>query len=102
MFTKGFLEVEVEVGPTAAEPSWRWQQVSARSQRPLGRAPVQDSTQGQLGPQGHCGPQAQGVCEAAGAATRWQPQRQPCPEQAAQLQGVCWVSFMTIFLGLHR
>lgn len=33
-------------------------------------------------PQAHCGPQAQGV----GAADGWQPQRQPVPGQAVQVQ----------------
>lgn len=64
------------------------------------RCADQDEVQVQLGPQGHCGPQAQAVGAAAWAAAPWQPQVHVAPGQFVQVQGVgCFVSLMVDLLG---
>jgi hypothetical protein len=56
--------------------------------------------QAQPGPHWHCGPQAQaGVGAACCAGRSWQPQVQPGPGHAVQLQGfVVVVAFMAFLL----
>jgi hypothetical protein len=83
--------------------TWRRRRLFfVRRQRQSGRDAAQDLAQVLLGPHWHCGPQAQMACATGCAAGCWQPQRQPSLEQAVQLQGICLVSFMMSFLGLHR
>src|SRR5688572_18499227 len=49
------------------------------------------------GPHWHCGPQAQACCAAGCAGAAWQPQVQPVPGQAVQVQAN-WVAVFMAFL----